>query len=244
MTKRIKRFLVVYESEVERDVKFSGFFHYLSQIKKFISSSNVLPEAHLLLRILADGLQKARFLSAKTIQELFRRANIELEFLYRWIIYNKLSLNSTKLYYLLFNAKLDNILPLLRIGDVEIPRSTHVKFLGLILDDKLKWDLHIDALCKKLSKLNGVLYLVRNSLSATALKCIYFSLVYSHLIYGICIWGGTYRTHLDAIIKAQKRVLRSISFERRDAPSLPLFNRLHMLSFDNIYNIFYLCINI
>ena len=147
-------------------------------------------------------------------------------------------MNNTKLYYLLFNYSQDHPLPVLKIGDVEIPRASYIKFLGLLLDDKLKWNLHIDKLCKKISQLNGILYLVRNSLTPAALKCIYYSLVYSHLIYGVSIWGGTYQIHLDPIIKAQKRIVRTISFATRDAHTAPLFNELRLLNFNNIYKLF------
>ena len=208
---------------------------------------NDLPNStSMLLSLFVDDTNG--FVSNKNIQELFRRANIELSHLYRWIIANKLGMNSTKLYYLLFNFNQDIILPVLKIGDFVIPRANYVKFLGLVLDEKLKWNIHIDTLCKKLSKLNGILYLVRNSLSPTALKCIYYSLVYSHLIYGISIWGGTYQTHLDPLIKAQKRIVRTISLANRDAHTAPLFNELHLLTFNNIYKLFttilaFKCIN-
>ena len=107
-----------------------------------------------------------------------------------------------------------------------------------MLDDRLKWNHHIDFLCKKLSKLNGILYLVRNSLTPEALKLIYYSLIYSNLIYGVTAWGGPYQTHLDPVRKVQKRIVRTISCERRDAHTIPIFNNLHLLKFDHVYKLF------
>ena len=113
--------------------------------------------------------------SDKTIANLFRRANIELQKIYNWIVSNKLGMNGTKIFYLLFNYTGENELPILKIGDITIPRTSNIKFLGIFLDDRLKWNFHIDSICKKLSKLNGILYIVRNSFTFEALKSIYYS---------------------------------------------------------------------
>ena len=50
------------------------------------------------------------------------------------------------------NKKFDNLLAI-RVGD-EFIRCIHVpKYLGLIVDDTLKWDLHIDYVSKKLKRI-------------------------------------------------------------------------------------------
>ena len=41
---------------------------------------------------------------------------------------------------------------------------------------------------------------------------MYYSLVFPYLIYGTEIWGNAYAAHLDALIKIQKRCVRTISF--------------------------------
>ena len=81
----------------------------------------------------------------------------------------------------------------------------------------------------------GVLYLVRRSLTPEALRCIYFSLGYSHIIYGITIWGGAHACYLRPLIVAQKRLVRTICQANRMDPSLPLFNNLKLLKYDNVY---------
>ena len=50
------------------------------------------------------------------------------------------------------NKKFDNLLAI-RVGNELIRHQTHVKkYLGLIVDDTLKWDLHIDYISKKNQK--------------------------------------------------------------------------------------------
>ena len=73
-----------------------------------------------------------------------------------WLKANKLSLDTTKTELMLIgsthnNKKFDNLL-VIRVGN-EL-RCTHAtKYLGLIVDDTLKWDLHIDYISKKLKRI-------------------------------------------------------------------------------------------
>ena len=53
-------------------------------------------------------------------------------------------------------SDLDNAYDL-QIHDNILPKVTHTKFLGVIIDDRLSWDHHIKALTKKLSCCTGSL---------------------------------------------------------------------------------------
>ena len=75
------------------------------------------------------------------------------------------------------------------------------------------------------------------------LKNIYYSLVYSHLVYGIHVWGTACDTELNKILILQKRVVRLITFND-EIPinagpfihSEPLFAKLAFLKIkDNIH---------
>ena len=63
---------------------------------------------------------------------------------------------------------------------------------------------------------------------------MYYSLVFPYLIYCIEIWGNPHAVHLDALIKIQKKCVRTISFSEFLAPIHPLFERLNILKFDNL----------
>ena len=63
---------------------------------------------------------------------------------------------------------------------------------------------------------------------------MYYSLLFSYLIYCIEIWGNAFAVHLDALIKIQKKCVRTISFSEFLAPTHPLLERLNILKFDNL----------
>ena len=71
------------------------------------------------------------------------------------------------------------------ICDNSLTYSKNTKFLGVIIDDKLNWSDHI-------------LY-IKNKIQET------FTFIYPYLIYCIEIWGNSNDSHLNPIIKIQKK---------------------------------------
>ena len=43
---------------------------------------------------------------------------------------------------------------------IRIDKVTNTKYLGINIDNELKWDVHIENMCQKLSRLIGFLNLV------------------------------------------------------------------------------------
>ena len=68
------------------------------------------------------------------------------------------------------NKKFDNLLAI-RV-DNELNRRAHVtKYLGLIVDNTLKWDLHIDYISKKIKKNICVMKHVKSVFQQTHWQC-------------------------------------------------------------------------
>ena len=51
------------------------------------------------------------------------------------------------------------------------------KFLEIIIDDKLKWQEHINAVANKVSKSLGVIYKMKNALPVSLLPMLYSTLI-------------------------------------------------------------------
>ena len=52
------------------------------------------------------------------------------------------------------------------------------------------------------------------------MKNVYYSLIYSHIIYAIEVWGSAFKTELDKILILQKRVMRLMTFND-EFPAIP-----------------------
>ena len=98
------------------------------------------------------------FFSAKDNKSLFRFMNEELKRFQTWFNANKLSLNVSKTKYSFFHplSFTDNIpllLPKLKINNTCITRETTMKFLGVLLDENMTWQNHINCIEKKSLKI-------------------------------------------------------------------------------------------
>ena len=120
----------------------------------------------------------------------------------------------------------------IRQDKISLTRS--IQFLGIIIDDKLKWTEHIAYVKNKISKSSGILSKARNYIDKKTLKQLYYSFVYPYLIYGIEIWGNASNIHLDPIIKLQKRCVRIITFSNYLESRSPLFRTLEILNLKQI----------
>ena len=161
--------------------------------------------------------------------------NTELQKLDVWLQANKLTLNTAKTHYMVFHrerikCKTEKII--IRNNEIAAVKST--RFLGVIIDDKLKWKEHLQYIKNKISKSIGIIYKIRPYLDKATLKNLYFTYVYPYLIYCVEVWGNACDTHLEPIIKIQKRCIRTITFSCYFEQTEPLFKELEILSFKKL----------
>ena len=71
-----------------------------------------------------------------------------------------------------------------------LQQKEHVKYLGVLLDEHLNWKYQINNVALKISRGIGILAKLKPFLKEKLLRSIYFSLVYSHLSYGVHAWGS------------------------------------------------------
>ena len=163
--------------------------------------------------------------------------NSELDKLSIWLQTNKLSVNTNKSNYIVFKPRQRRqLLDLnLEINKCSMNQVSEVVFLGVILDEHLSWKPHISHIARKISKSIGVIFKSSSCLPKSSLLLLYYSLVYPYLQYCVTVWGSTYRSNLERLIRLQKRVVRSINKDAYDAHTDPIFNELRILKFNDIY---------
>src|SRR3989442_824719 len=93
----------------------------------------------------------------------------------------------------------------LRIGNLQINKVTSIKYLGLTIDEKLDWKVHIQELCLALRKFVGIFYKLRQNLPQHILKMLYFAL---RILYGIENYANTYLSYLHDLMVLNNRILR------------------------------------
>ena len=91
--------------------------------------------------------------SCKSLKGLRKRVNADLAYLHDWLCANRLSLNAGKSEFIAFRPAHHNTWLTLKLHQSKLFESQNIRYLGLILDNKLDWKAHITELSKKLSRL-------------------------------------------------------------------------------------------
>ena len=86
-----------------------------------------------------------------------------------------------------------------------------LKYLGVILDDKLTFGDHIKILVNKVARGVGILTKLEHFFPQNILLQLYYTLVHSQLLYGIIIWGNTFPTYMRKLTALQNRAVKVIS---------------------------------
>ena len=116
-------------------------------------------------------------------------------------------------------------------NDVDITKST--KFLGVVIDENLKWDDHINNLNKKLSSVCYAMRVMVKYLQPDAIKEVYYANFESLVRYGIMFYGISFKS--EAVFKSQKRMLRIMLGLKNKESRRGKFKRENILSFCGIY---------
>ena len=130
-----------------------------------------------------------------------------------WSTNNSMIVNSTKTKVVLITGQRldkkleDRNLTLIAHGSV-IDQPTSEKLLGVRIDEKLKFDDHVEDLSKKLSQRIGVLKNIKRNLPLNERKLFYNAMIKPIMLYGSTVWGSS--TNIDKIFKLQKRAARVI----------------------------------
>ena len=166
------------------------------------------------------------------IEELKNTLSREVSNVDEWATNNKLPLNCSKTKTILING------PRLRKRlsyedrklEIELKGSTleqveNVKLLGLELDEQLSFDVHIDSLCKKISKRIGILNRIKAYLPRAERILYYNSLISPLILYCSVIWTSCCsHDNINKIFKLQKRCARIILDAQQRHSTLDLFN--------------------
>ena len=125
-------------------------------------------------------------LSHSSLETLLKRMNFYLKNLSQWLKANKLSLIVTKTELIIFHPNFKKTNPSLKIilDGKRLIQTDTVKYLGVLLDDRLLWSKQINHVATKLNQATGILSKLRNRASLKILKVTYHSVFCSHLLYG------------------------------------------------------------
>ena len=175
----------------------------------------------------------------KSIKMLRKKVNYDLKGITNWLNANRISLNVNKTEYIIFRKpkKLVDFEIKIKLNGKRPYPSTHIKYLGVILDEHLSWKPHINELTKKLNRSNSMFSKIRHYVDLNTIRSLYFSIFSSHISYCCQVWGQNRNPHLNIILSIQRSALRIINFMPFRSDVAFMFRSLNIPLFSNLVRI-------
>ena len=204
---------------------------FLLYINDLPNSINCTP------RLFADDT--CLIVSNNTVNSLLHSMNLHLSNLHNWCAANKLIINPSKSSCLIIppNSKslaLDSKLTL-SLNNTRIEIVDECKYLGVTLDTKLNFHPHIKSIEHKLSRATGIISKLRSTLPKKALTHLYYAFVHPQLLYGLPVWGSTYKTYLSKLCVLQNKAIKSICGAKYFDKSSIYYSQLNILKLPDLF---------
>jgi hypothetical protein len=89
----------------------------------------------------------------------------------------------------------------------------------------------------KISRAFFAINRIKHVINTKHLLTLYYSIVYSHIIYGITLWGAASKNHLHSLNITHKKIIRVIGGAKYNSHTEPILKRMGMLSLIDIYQL-------
>ena len=179
------------------------------------------------------------YTSDKSIDVLSRKLQCTLQTVFNWYNDNKLSLSINKCSTMVIdltntgqNHKLD-----LRCNGIILQQLDCFKYLGIGIDNQLKWERHIAEVIKRISFNNARLRVLRNILPRDVLIKIFNATSIPIIDYASSVWGGFSATLGNRIKRLENAAARAITgnCDFINVRGDTLFNDLRLTRFNDRY---------
>ena len=197
----------------------------------FIVYINDLPSFMEQCRVSLYADDTAMYFASRSQVDLMLTLRLELSIVAEWLKANHLTLNVPKTKFVIFatRPKLNNFEEQsLFINGSPIERVSCMKYLGLLLDEVLSFNEHVDYLHNTISACTGLLYHSLKLLDLKTSLTLHKSLVLPHFDYGDTVYSATSQHNLDRLQKLQNSACRSILLLNREAHIFEMHNELNL----------------
>ena len=152
--------------------------------------------------------------------------NQSLNELYAWCVKNRLTPHPKKSEcMLIYRGSFTGALPPIYLGGNNLEWVTHSRLLGVTIDHKLGWSIHIKDLKRSFANTPSLIKKSR-FLPKQDLLNLYFKVIIPAVTYGISVWGGTNRQDdLDSLERLHCRAARVIFNFAKDLPSVEVLTK-------------------
>ena len=123
-----------------------------------------------------------------------------------------------------------------------------VKYLGILLDNNLKFDSQVKLICKKVGPNLNCFRFIRRNLSYQAAKLYMHAMIFSHLSYCITSWSQASPTTLKPIFSIYKQAIKIMDRKPMRWHHCRTVKKHNLFTFENfmdfsVLKLFFKCLN-
>ena len=147
-----------------------------------------------------------------TVEIASERLQEHLTLVERWLKKWRIKVNESKSSHVTFTMRKDTCLPI-TLNNKILPMANEVKYLGMHLDRRLTWKVHIWNKRKQLGLKFRKLYWIlgpKSQLSLESKLLLYKCIMKPIWTYGIQLWGTASNSNIEIIQRFQSKTLRTI----------------------------------
>jgi hypothetical protein len=210
------------------------FILYINDIAKVLK--------HTKIKLFADDT--LLYITGKDKNDMISKLNEDLDNIYKWLCINRLKLNADKSVFIILNDKKQVPTGNVIIGEYVLQRVSEIRYLGVVIDEKLNFKAHVEYVLNKANKKLNFLFRTRRKLPKSTRKLLYCSLVGSNLDYCSTILISCCDNELKKLQKVQSKGLRFILNCPKDTRRKEMLDELGWMSvnqkiiFNNLTMIF------
>ena len=132
------------------------------------------------------------FISDKSLHNIKSYMNSDLEKLNNWLKLNHLTLSISKSKFMIIGSsqrlnKIDSIS--FKVDNIDLDEVSSFKYLGIVINNRLNWQDHVDQMFSKINKKLGLLKRIRYCLPLDARLMFFNSYVLPLFDYADIVWG-------------------------------------------------------
>lgn len=176
----------------------------------FILYINDMPKImkHTSIKLFADDT--LLYIAGKDEHNMEMKLKSDLQRIERYLRENKLKLNASKTQYMHIKSNNTESTISIEMDTIKIQKVNKIKYLGIIVDDKLKFNKNTTYVNKKVARKINMLQRISKHLTKDAKLQIYKSVVAPHFDYCATLLFLANKQQMDSLQKQQNRALRII----------------------------------
>ncbi len=152
--------------------------------------------------------------SGKNICDITNPLQLSISEISKWCDENNMQINPTKSKSMILATRqkhqLSNLSLDLSLNNTPVEQVSDHRILGLCVDKNLRWDVHTDYVCKKVSKNVFLFHKLSTIINLEAKHLFYNAHIKSHIDYASIVWDGCSEHLLKRLNSLQRRAVKLV----------------------------------